>query len=131
MNELVVIEDTKRVDVAVYYILPDGTHLGFYDYQPPYDGAIIVPAPDVSDQVWDFQTQTWGPSLFLATQIEQQWVAAEMDVIAEQLLRLEDDDPSALPGTEREWRDHRIKLRAWKEGNPDFPDQAKRPNRPS
>jgi len=117
--------------VATYYILPDGTHIGQYDYPPPYPDVIAVPAPLSSDQVWDFETQTWGPSLFLMSQRELAWVTAEMSVIAEQLLMLEDGDPVAAPGTEAEWRAYRIKVRAWKIDNPDFPDMTKRPVRPS
>lgn len=58
---------------------------------------------------------------------ESEWVALELSFIADQLLAIEDDDPTALPGTEREWRDYRIKVRAWKEGNTSFPDKDKRP----
>lgn len=117
--------------VAVYYILPDGTHLGFYDYTPPYPDAIQVPAPASSDQVWDFVTQTWGRSLFLDGQVEDAWRDAEMAVIAEQLLMLEDEDPLALPGTAAQWRAYRILVRAWKEGNVNFPNIESRPVRPS
>lgn len=63
--------------------------------------------------------------------VEVVWVGEELELIADQLLALEDDDPTALPGTEREWRDYRIKVRAWKTGNEDFPDMSKRPVRPS
>lgn len=62
---------------------------------------------------------------------EAAWVISEMAVIAEQLLMLEDSDPTALPGTERQWRDYRIALRAWKEGAAGFPDAAQRPARPA
>lgn len=116
---------------ALYYILTDGTHIGFYDYDPPYPNAVVVPSPMSSDQVWDFETQTWGPSFFLDSNREKEWLTLEMALVAEQLLMLEDDDPLALPGTDRQWRDYRIKLRAWKEGNVDYPDQTKRPVRPT
>lgn len=62
---------------------------------------------------------------------ESKWMALELLFIADQLLALEDDDPTALPGTEREWRDYRIKVRAWKEGNVAFPNKDKRPLRPT
>ena len=61
---------------------------------------------------------------------EADWASSEMVVVAEQLVMLEDSDPAALAGTDRQWRDYRIALRAWKEGHPDFPDEAKRPKRP-
>lgn len=62
---------------------------------------------------------------------EVKWVELELKFVADQLLAIEDDDPTALPGTEREWRDYRIKVRAWKEGNISFPDKDKRPSRPT
>ena len=62
---------------------------------------------------------------------EASWVKGQLAIIADQLLALEDDDPSALPGTEREWRDYRIKVRAWKDGNEDFPLKDKRPLSPA
>ncbi|MDD2046084.1 hypothetical protein [Pseudomonas putida] len=58
------------------------------------------------------------------------WAAAEMQVVANQLLMLEDEDPTALPGTAREWRDYRVALRAWKEGAEGFPREVSRPARP-
>ena len=62
---------------------------------------------------------------------EESWVAVELPAIADQLLAVEDDDPGRLPGTEREWRDYRIQVRAWKECAEGFPDSEKRPARPS
>ena len=62
---------------------------------------------------------------------ERDWQEAEMRLIAEQLPAVEDGDPTALPGTEREWRDYRIQVRAWKEGAEGFPEAEKRPVRPS
>ncbi|OJT50071.1 hypothetical protein [Pseudomonas moraviensis] len=63
--------------------------------------------------------------------IEDAWKASEMDLIADQLIAIEDSDPSALLGTERQWRDYRTLVRAWKEGAEHFPDQAFRPVRPA
>lgn len=65
-----------------------------------------------------------------AVEVETAWQAAEFAAVAEQLLKLEDGDPSALPGTARQWRDYRIQLRAWIEGAEQFPDQQYRPVRP-
>ncbi|MBF8729789.1 hypothetical protein IRZ59_04970 [Pseudomonas guariconensis] len=62
---------------------------------------------------------------------EAVWVISEMVVIADQLLMLEDSDPNALPGTERQWRDYRITLRAWKDGAEHYPDMQYRPQRPA
>lgn len=66
-----------------------------------------------------------------ASAVERVWQEDEMKLISEQLPAVEDGDPSALPGTEREWRDYRIKVRAWKEGAVGFPEAEKRPVRPS
>ncbi len=67
----------------------------------------------------------------LLAKAELQWQTSEMAVIADQLLAIEDGDPAALPGTEREWRDYRIRVRAWKEGAEGYPDSEHRPARPS
>lgn len=62
---------------------------------------------------------------------EDAWRNSEVEFIADQLLAIEDDDPTALPGTDRQWRDYRIKVRAWKDGgNSDFPYKRLRPTRP-
>ncbi len=61
---------------------------------------------------------------------ENTWRGLEMTLIADQLLRIEDGDQTALPGTDRQWRDYRIKLRDWAEGSEYFPDEAHRPQRP-
>jgi len=63
--------------------------------------------------------------------IEDAWKLDEMAFIADQLIAMEDSDPGALPGTERQWRDYRTLVRAWKEGAEHFPDQAFRPVRPA
>lgn len=63
--------------------------------------------------------------------IEDAWKLYEMAFIADQLIAMEDSDPGALPGTERQWRDYRTLVRAWKEGAEYFPDQAFRPVRPT
>lgn len=63
--------------------------------------------------------------------IESKWMTLELLFIADQLLSLEDDDPTALPVTEREWRDYRIKVRAWKSGAEGYPEIENRPQRPT
>lgn len=65
------------------------------------------------------------------TIVEDEWRTSELLEIADQLLAIEDDDPNAFPGTDRQWRDYRIAVRAWKDGdNLNFPDKTKRPVRP-
>lgn len=61
---------------------------------------------------------------------EAEWVVGEMQKIADQLLRIEDADPTALPGSAQQWREYRIALRAWKPGADGFPYVAGRPQRP-
>ena len=60
---------------------------------------------------------------------ETQWVESERNYVAEQLEAIEDGEE--IPGTEREWRDYRIQVRAWNQGAEGFPDSDKRPARPS
>ncbi|AXF53000.1 MAG: hypothetical protein [Caudoviricetes sp.] len=93
-----------------------------------FDGLELMTNEEV-DQYY-FKLNNPDPSVPPSSEIEVKWVAQEMEVIKEQLLRLEDEDPSALPGTERQWRDYRIALRAWKPGAEGFPYQNKRPKRP-
>ncbi|QVM90227.1 hypothetical protein JYG34_19780 [Pseudomonas entomophila] len=60
------------------------------------------------------------------------WVADQMQLVADQLLMLDDNDPTAIPGmTTADWRAYRIALRAWKDGAEGFPDQQHRPRRPA
>jgi hypothetical protein len=63
--------------------------------------------------------------------VEDAWRVAELVVIADQLIAIEDGDPAALPGTETQWRAYRTQVRAWKEGALYFPDAAHRPVRPT
>lgn len=63
--------------------------------------------------------------------IEGEWRASEMSFIANQLTAIEDEDPAALPGSTKQWRDYRIKVRAWMEGAESFPEPTARPVRPS
>lgn len=65
------------------------------------------------------------------TAVEDSWRLSEMELIADQLIALEDGDPKALAGTDRQWRDYRILVRGWKEGHPDFPNAVSRPVSPA
>lgn len=67
--------------------------------------------------------------LALSTSREDSWRTSELLFAADQLMAI-DDDPNRLPGTDREWRDYRIALRAWKEGAEGFPISENRPTRP-
>ena len=63
--------------------------------------------------------------------VESVWVEAERKYVSEVLEAIEDGGDDAPPGTEREWRDYRIQVRAWKEGAEGFPDIENRPVRPA
>lgn len=65
-----------------------------------------------------------------AAAIESEWRNVEMLFIADQLLRIEDDDPTALPGTATQWRQYRIGVRAWVDGAENYPEAEYRPVRP-
>lgn len=66
------------------------------------------------------------------TRTEDIWRVSEVSFIADQLMAIEDGDPSALPGTDTQWRSYRTLVRNWKTGgDPDFPDATKRPTRPT
>lgn len=119
------------------FVNPEGVYMGFFT-SPPEDHSfydvpsdwVEVPPPGMADQIWNFETQSWGESLNLAVERENNWRNEEMGFIADQLLRIEDGDPSALPGTDRKWRDYRIKVRAWVEGGENFPSIDHRHVRP-
>jgi len=61
--------------------------------------------------------------------VEVQWAEQERKRVAEQLEAIEDGEPVA--GTERQWRDYRTQVRAWKMGADGYPDSSLRPERPS
>ena len=68
--------------------------------------------------------------------VEDLWRNSEISVIANQLMAIEEAEasgeevPDLLPGTRTQWLSYRTKVRAWKEGNIDFPDSTRRPLRP-
>ena len=61
--------------------------------------------------------------------VEVQWAEYERNRVAEKLEAIEDGEPVA--GTERQWRDYRTELRAWKLDAEGYPDSSLRPVRPS
>lgn len=60
--------------------------------------------------------------------VEVQWVEQERKFVAEQLEAIEDGEP--VVGTERQWRDYRTQVRAWKLGGEGYPESSQRPARP-
>lgn len=61
--------------------------------------------------------------------VEIQWVEQERKFVAEQLEAIEDGE--LIAGTERQWRDYRTQVRAWKLDAEGYPDSSMRPTRPS
>ena len=126
--------------MTIHFVRPDGSYVGAYgDGAHPSD-ADAAPAevaqlvcldqecPAYADQVWLFPGWSDSPRALRIT--EDSWRKAEMALIADQLLRLEDGDPTVMAGDAKAWRDYRIKLRAWDVGHPHFPDSKHRPVRP-
>ena len=107
---------TRVLDSA--QIPSDPMNLDWIEYQNWLDSG-NTPSPDSSADRQD------------AAVTEYQWRDVELALVADQLLRVEDGDPTALPGTAIQWRDYRIKLRAWVDGAEHFPDSASRPVRPA
>lgn len=66
---------------------------------------------------------------------EGEWKAAEMVVVADQLMALEEveggsEDVPLLPGSRQQWLSYRTKVRTWGPGIAGFPDKNLRPKRP-
>lgn len=59
---------------------------------------------------------------------EALWVELERKYASERLEAIEDGED--IHGTERQWRDYRIQVRAWKPGAEGFPSKESRPVRP-
>lgn len=68
--------------------------------------------------------------LSAAKDAESSWRENEMNIIADQLLRIEDGDPSALPGSDSDWRQYRVRVRSWQDGSEGYPNKDCRPKRP-
>lgn len=109
--------------VQRFYVAEDGAFLGSWvDAPDAPPGGVEVPfGPEWADQVWSFDTESYGPSLVGSAAAEDAWRESELLLIAEQLLMIEDADPAAAPGTAAQWRAYRVAVRAWKAGNGDFP----------
>lgn len=132
--------------MTIHYVRLDGTYVGGYSeeigdvpaaapsendaYPESAENLICIEqeCPEYADQIWNFPG--WSESEGKKIRRESFWRSSEMTSIADQLLRLEDSDPTALPGSESEWREYRIKVRAWSDGAAGYPDENKRPKRP-
>ncbi|KPD33060.1 hypothetical protein AN404_09675, partial [Pediococcus acidilactici] len=78
----------------IFAYAADGSQDSFID-------ASMIPLTD--EEVDDFYARITAPD---PVEVERDWVASEMAIIPDQLLMIEDEDPAALPGTERQWRDY-------------------------
>ncbi|MEN5136073.1 MULTISPECIES: hypothetical protein [unclassified Pseudomonas] len=110
-----------------YAIREDGSFIMRSDVYQPEEGEALY--DDVPQWAYDAQEALKLREKQMADEVE--WQATEMSTIANQLTAIEDEDPAALPGTSKAWRDYRIKVRAWVDGAPAFPDSARRPVRPA
>ena len=77
----------------------------------------------------DIRAETDAACLAPLIAAEVQWAEHERKFVAEQLEALEDGEEGV--GTERQWRDYRTQVRAWKAGADGYPDSSLRPARPS
>lgn len=77
----------------------------------------------------DIQAEAEAARLVPLIAVEIQWAEQERKRVAEQLEAIEDGEQVA--GTERQWRDFRTQVRAWKLGAEGYPDSSQRPARPS
>ncbi len=77
----------------------------------------------------DIKSEEEAARLVPLIAFEAQWVELERSFVAVQLEAIEDGEE--IIGTERQWRDYRTQVRAWKEGAEGFPQIEKRPVRPS
>lgn len=130
-----------------FYVSETGVYLGSVSsapdtpdvYEVPENWIEVPTAPVWADQIWLFPG--WADSPIRLKAVEDAWRDAELVVIANQLLAIEEaaaaeeegEEPPAdlLPGTRNQWLSYRTKVRAWKTGNTDFPDMTKRPVRPA
>lgn len=103
------------------------------------EGFILMVGPrpedgDATDYI-ALEDGTWTIDPMIAynkaVAVETLWRDGELVFIADQLLRIEDADPTALSGTDRQWRDYRIAVRTWTGGAVGFPDSLNRPVRPA
>jgi len=94
---------------------------------PRPDGEDTLSYVAQADGSWGIDTQAVRDK---AIKVELEWREEEMNAIADQLLRIEDTDPTALPGTEAQWRHYRIQVRAWVDGVEGYPEPTYRPTRP-
>lgn len=101
-------------------------------YRAVDDSMILADGETLYDDVpqWAYEAAEARLLLMDKTTTEIEWRSREMDFIANQLTAIEDEDPVALPGTTKQWRDYRIQVRAWFDGAESYPEPEYRPARP-
>ncbi|MEO8642658.1 hypothetical protein [Pseudomonas sp.] len=110
-----------------YAIRSNGSFIQVGDDYQPLDGETLY--DDVPQWAYDAIEADKLRAEMVA--VEGEWRTSEMSFIANQITAIEDEDPTALPGTFNQWKAYRIKVRGWVEGAPNYPDAASRPVRPS
>lgn len=86
------------------------------------------PAPQPPESQTPEEQAHWERLSAIAA--EDTWRVSEVAFITDQLIAIEDGDPSAMPGTVQQWREYRTAVRGWKDGATGFPDSSARPSRP-
>ena len=116
---------------SMWAIREDGTWR-FVDSEIPLDADETL-YEDIPQ--WAVDAQVEAATHREQVSVEAEWQQAEIDVIANQLMALEEaevtgENTGALPGTRVKWLQYRTKVRNWKDGAEYFPDLEHRPSRP-
>lgn len=112
-----------------YYVDERGTYLGGWDLDPPPGALEVLTPPAIWDQVWNFESSAWSESPSQLAMVEAAWREEQMP-LAQQTVTALTYGEEGIPGTIPEWQKYWLALRKWTEGNPDFPDETKRPPAP-
>ena len=115
----------------MWAIREDGTWR-FVDSEIPLDADETL-YEDI--QQWAVDLQADAAMHREQVSVEAAWQQTEIDVIANQLMALEEaeatgENTGALPGTRVQWLQYRTKVRNWKDGSENFPSSDHRPVRP-
>ena len=118
-----VVNLAEEIDIDDYAILIGGTIVDMVSGRP-------------SDRHQALMTGEWEvPKDAIHAEnvvIENQWREEQMKRIANQLIMIEDENPKAEDGTAKQWRQYRIKVMDWEEGeDPNFPNNKFRPKDPT
>lgn len=120
-----------------FAVKPDGSWRSVNAEMELEDGeTLYITVPE-----WAIQMELDKIEYARISLIENEWRESEINLIANQLMAIEESEasvedggeptPDLLPGTRSQWLAYRTKVRAWKEGNVNFPDYTKRPKQPT